>query len=305
MKFTNIVLEGVDCSGKSTLYSSLHKKTDYAYNIHDRSNLSMYVHSAFYGRKDQGKWYDEFWNDLKNFKTLYVVLLPDDDVIKARIEKRGDEIQTTESAIELNKSFKDTCLFHFRDNYPNILLIKINEDSTVEGTVESVLSYIKSVKHIKGSDVIKNLVYASGKNELVNLSYSEDIIKREDNYKSVIMWEVLEFPPEKDYYNSIREEIILKIEKEFMGMNEHKSVQKADSRRFIYSSDTCISLVHGMFRSNTLDVNVTMRSSNISNTLWADYEFLKILCLDIANAINLDEIDITLTLQIRSAHINP
>ena len=81
--------------------------------------------------------------------------------------------------------------------------------------------------------------------------------------------------------------------------------QKLDSRRFVYADDSCISLIHAMYRNNEIDINVTMRSSNVSNTLWADYEFLRILSLDIANAMQVQTSDIVLTLNIRSAHIAP
>ena len=83
------------------------------------------------------------------------------------------------------------------------------------------------------------------------------------------------------------------------------SNQTLASRRFIYSDDSCISLIHTLFRENVIDVNVTMRSSNVSKTLWADYEFLRIICLDISNALGIQTSDIMLTLNIRSAHINP
>ena len=82
--------------------------------------------------------------------------------------------------------------------------------------------------------------------------------------------------------------------------------QKHDSRRFIYTGDSCISLIHALFRQNRLNVSVTMRSSNVIKTLWADCEFLKILSVKIADLMSLDEsIPVDLTINIRSAHIVP
>ena len=37
MRFYNIVLEGPDCSGKSTLYKNIRKSTRFKYNIKDSS----------------------------------------------------------------------------------------------------------------------------------------------------------------------------------------------------------------------------------------------------------------------------
>ena len=69
MIIDNIVLEGADCSGKTTLFEVLHKDTNYAYNIQDRSNLSMYIYANLYGRNNSNKWYKNFWKEInKNFK---------------------------------------------------------------------------------------------------------------------------------------------------------------------------------------------------------------------------------------------
>ena len=52
MKFiTNqLILEGPDLSGKTTLYYDIHKATGYKWNIQDRSALSMLIHAKYYGR---------------------------------------------------------------------------------------------------------------------------------------------------------------------------------------------------------------------------------------------------------------
>ena len=62
MRFTNICLEGPDCSGKTTMFNKLHELTSFKYNIQDRSCLSMLVYSIMYNRQDQ-----EFWTKLKFF----------------------------------------------------------------------------------------------------------------------------------------------------------------------------------------------------------------------------------------------
>ena len=76
MRFSNVILEGVDCSGKTKLYYEIHKQTDFAYNIQDRGALSMYVHSVFYDRNDKHHWFTKIMEELKRLDTLYVVLLP-------------------------------------------------------------------------------------------------------------------------------------------------------------------------------------------------------------------------------------
>ena len=298
MIIDNIVLEGADCSGKTTLYEVLHGDTNYKYNIHDRSNLSMYIYSDFYGRKDSNKWYNNFWKDIKKFNTLYVILVPDDDVIKERINVRGDEKQTTESVLKLNRKFKNLAKFYFRNMFPNILVVDINESTSVNEISDLVMNRLNSLENSSPADLIRDVVFSSGKNELTDISCKEFVYSKENKTRP-ISWDVLEYPPEKEYYEKIRNDVITNIEKTLM------SNQTLASRRFVYSDNSCISLIHTLFRENIVDVNVTMRSSNVSQTLWADYEFLRILCLDISNALDIQTSDVILTLNIRSAHINP
>ena len=47
-----IVIEGPDLSGKTTLYQNLHDMTNYRWNIQDRSALSMLTHAKQYGRNE-------------------------------------------------------------------------------------------------------------------------------------------------------------------------------------------------------------------------------------------------------------
>ena len=58
MRFFNINIEGPDCSGKTTLYNRLHKKTNFKYNIQDRSCMSMFVYAKMYEREDTSLWFD-------------------------------------------------------------------------------------------------------------------------------------------------------------------------------------------------------------------------------------------------------
>ena len=298
MIIDNIVLEGADCSGKTTLFEALHKDTNYAYNIQDRSNLSMYVYANLYSRNDSNKWYNNFWKEIKSFNTLYVVLLPEDDVIKHRIELRGDDKQTPESAVRINAEFRKLAKFYFRSIFPNIIIIDIDKNTTTESISNLVKQRLNIIQSVSPADLIRDVVFASGKNELVDISVSELVFSHKEKIRP-ITWDVLEYPPEKEYYAGIRDKVITDIERVLM------TNQKLDSRKFVYADDSCISLIHTMYRNNIIDVNVTMRSSNVSNTLWADYEFLRILCLDIANAMQIQTSDIVLTLNIRSAHINP
>lgn len=296
MRFSNIILEGVDCSGKTKLYYEIHKQTDFKYNIQDRGALSMYVHSIFYGRDDKHFWFKKIMEELKKLDTLYVVLLPKLETILERLNKRGDDFQDKESIQELYKVFNQTARFGLGRDLPNVLII---EDQELEEKAQMIKDRLQELEMSKAGDLIRSLVVSSGRNELVDVSCMTNVVN--EGYDIC----ALEFPPEQAYYSKIISKVTEKIQKEFLGLNSIKMPQKHNSRRFIYSDDSCISMIHFLHRDNTLNVSATLRSSNVVKTLWADYEFLKYLSSKVAREMQLGKCDIQLHLNIRSAHIVP
>lgn len=296
MRFSNVILEGVDCSGKTKLYYEIHKQTNFAYNIQDRGSLSMYVHSVFYDRDDKHHWFTKIMEELKRLDTLYVVLLPKIETILERLNKRGDEFQNEETVQQLYKIFNDTVRFGFGRDLPNILII---EDQELEEKATMVKQRLNDLELARGGDLIKALVVSSGRNELVDVSCTTDV--RKEGYDPC----ALDFPPEKEYYAGITAKVTEKIQKEFLGLNSVKMPQKHDSRRFIYTDESCISMIHFLWRDNALNVSATLRSSNVAKTLWADYEYLKYLCDRVSKEMQVKDCPIQLQLQIRSAHIVP
>ena len=296
MRFFNINIEGPDCSGKTTLYNSLHKKTNFKYNIQDRSCMSMFVYSKMYERKDSSLWFDKILDDLKRLDTLYILLLPPEKTILSRLETRGDEFQDKDSILKVRNYFRNIAKMGF-GSYPNVLVL---EGDDLEANLNSSLQFINALNEMPGQELIKSLVFNSGRNELINVQCKEEVNRRNLDFT------VLNFPQEKEYYEKIEEKFFNKIFKEFTGLNEYNQAQKHDSRRFVYTDDSCISMIHVLWRQNKLDVSVTLRSSNVSKTLWADYEFIKILSVKTAKEMSLpNDCPINLTVNIRSAHIAP
>ena len=297
MRFYNINIEGPDCSGKTTMFNRLHQETNFKYNIQDRSCMSMYVYSKLYERDDSSFWFDKILDDIKRLDTLYIVLLPSNSTVLERLRERGDEFQDEESIINVKRLFYNLVKCGF-GNFPNVLVLENIEDLTQQ--VDMCLSFIEALNEMPSDELIKSIVINSGRNELVDVQCKEEVKIDSLDYT------VLNFPQEKSYYEDITQKIEQKLFKEFAGLNDYNMPQKHDSRRFIYTGDSCISLIHALFRQNRLNVSVTMRSSNVIKTLWADCEFLKILSVKIADLMRLDEsIPVDLTINIRSAHIVP
>ena len=96
VKINDITIEGPDLSGKTTLFNNLHNKTNYEYNIQDRSELSMLAYAILYDR-DQAVWRRRLRNKLNNLNHLFVVLLPPLSVAHDRFKNRGADKHTKSS----------------------------------------------------------------------------------------------------------------------------------------------------------------------------------------------------------------
>ena len=142
-----IVLEGPDLSGKSTLYNMIHKATDYRWNIQDRSSLSMLIHAKLYGRSEF-QHVESLKNELNNLNNFMIILLPNWNVIGKRFSKRGDEIQNLSSLRKLYDLFYDAANAqlsrhpHRRNSKSNLF-----EDLRPRGWVCSPLRFL-SLSHV-------------------------------------------------------------------------------------------------------------------------------------------------------------
>ena len=295
MRFHTIALEGPDCAGKTTFMNAFHKKTGYSHHIIDRHFLSPYVYGLFYNRTNKDEWFERFLDSLKCFNTLYVVLLPSLETVIKRFNERGDEKHTLESLKETYILWQNLCNFKLR-NLPNVLILK---EDNLENNIKLTLEKIITLELISGEKIVKDLLFNCGRNELTDLNITCKVNKNNVDRT------VLNFPQEKEYYEKISNDVFKKITKEMIGLNQHNIPQKLDSRRFVYTDDSCISFIHFMFRQDSLNVKAVLRSSNVSTTFWADYEFLKILSYNTAETLNIPDKEINLSIDIRSAHIVP
>ncbi len=293
MRFHTIALEGPDCAGKTTFIEEFHNKTGYSHHIIDRHYLSPFIYSRFYNRSNKSNRFNLFMNSLKSFNTLYVILLPSKDVILERFLERGDDIHTQETILETYDMWYETCKYFLR-NIPNVLVL---ENIDINSNITAVIDRITALEFLSGDKLVKDLVLGSGRHELNDLNIVSRVIESNLNR------DVLNFPKEKEYYKDISEKFQRKIAKETIGLNEYNLPQKSDSRRFVYTDDSCISLIQLLFRDNEVTLYATLRSSNVITTLWADYEFLKILAFESAKDLKLTEYPIYLNLTINSAHL--
>lgn len=265
-----IFIEGPDCSGKTTLYNMIHKESNYKWNIQDRSGLSMLIHAKYYGR-ETFQYVEQLKRELYSLNNQMIICLPPWKVIAERFQERGDEIQNIISLQKIYNLFQEA-VEEF-ENYPNVTVIKSVPDDLIVRSLINKLTFFENDSMFNMVNTAKQLVVASNKksNEVLGMSFFHydtgdfsDVNKMLLNYKK-----------EKEYYEKIEKEIFEKIKAEMRGENEYERAEGVDSRRYIYTDDSCISLAHFLVRDGHMDAKFFLRSSNVKDTLKYDLNFIK------------------------------
>lgn len=289
-----IILEGTDCSGKTTLYNTFHKLSRFKYNIHDRSFLSMLCYARLYGR-DETFYRDSLREELCDANNYMVVLMPSKSVILDRLSKRGDEFQDATSVIKLYDIFDDE-VKKIQD-LPNVLVVR--SEDTVENLSHLVLKNVSIYESFTPSLIgsLMRMWTKISQNDEVQFRVHLNIPKTFDDSL------VLQDPHEGEYFVDILNKCNSIIEDEVAGKNAYNSPQDMTSRRFYYSSDTCISSIHFLNRNNKLKVIATLRSTDAVRNGSVDLRFLSHLSADTARTHNWSPESIDLEVRYNSLHI--
>lgn len=291
-----IFLEGPDLSGKTTLYENIHKVTNYKWNIQDRSALSMLVHAKFYNR-NAFRHTEQLRSEVYNLNNVIIILLPVWEEIARRFNHRGDPIQNITSLRKIYDLFVDAAeeLKHL----PNVFIINNIAD---QYAVSYIINKLNNYENGSLIEVQKNCLTACDSKEsgeIVGLNFT---IYDDGSFDDVDKDDLL-YEEEVEYYEEILGEIDLKISKELLGDNEHSRKETFESRRFIYSSDTCISLAHFMLRADALDCKFFLRSSNVKDTLYYDINFLKHVASKVYEKLEIENKFCRLNFVINSGHV--
>ena len=294
-----ITLEGPDLSGKTTLYQKLHEKSGYFWNIQDRSSLSMIVYARLYGRSDYFH-VESLKRELSNLNNVMILLLPDWSVIAERFQKRGDEIQNLVSLKKVYDLFSEAA--DEFENYPNVILIKTEvDDNMVSYIIHNLRSHFEDKSYHEYADFFKIAAASSDNLEKVGLN----LVHYDDGMFNDVSEEMLRYEKEKVYYDKIRRKLLNKIDNELAGANEYGREETHESRRFIYTDDSCLSLCHFMLRNEFLYGEFYLRSSETKETLQYDMNFIKSLTRDVFSKLS-EFSDIKMckiSLKIGSGHI--
>ena len=289
-----VVLEGVDCSGKTTLFRSLHRATGFKWNIHDRSALSMLCYAVMYGR-DVAHWRQLLLEEISDLNNVIVVLMPPLSTIKDRLAVRGDEFQDQETIEKLYKIFESELVRI--SAYPNVLVC--SQSQADSGAIAKwILNYERQT--------YERLAAMAHDHARIKLSGEAPFLKMswEDTDFKTLSTKALFYEPEIEYYESTRQKLVEKIQAELDGRNEYESKQDLKSRRFVLSQDSCISYAHFMYRGNILHANIVCRSSEVSRIFPNDIHFIGSLGRTARRELGLDaETPVRFNLTLDSAHV--
>ena len=269
----NVVLEGPDCCGKSTLFSNIHRATGYRWNMQDRSHLSAVCYARQFNRGEDrvARWRRELDSFLLDLNNRLVVLLPAFQVIAQRFEARGDEVQDIESLRVLHGIFEEE--INRIGPRPNVLVIR-----DALGPVElssNCVQWLIRPEHLTLLGVaseVRRLAESVPGREARSCRFQ---ISVDTDEFSVVDAAPMRHVPEEVYYSRILASVLQNIEDELAGRNEYCSKQDPyTTRRFIFTQDSCISLVHTMLRGSELNMRVYCRSSNTEDTFHHDLQFI-------------------------------
>lgn len=292
-KTNTVSLEGPDLSGKTTLYNNLHRMSGFGWDIRDRSFLSRVCFARQFGRDAEYE-RQRLEKELCNINNRVIVLLPPMSVLESRILERGDEIQTVESLRSLYGIYEEEV--SRIESLPGVFVVR---DHTVD-VARECYEFLRGFETQEGKNpgrFIRDLLVNHEKNELTVLCNISGEIRSPESS------EILQNDLEGHYYREILWDFENTIRKELRGLNPYEKPQDTSSRRFYYSSDTCISSIHLMPRGNHLSCNAVFRSTNAVKNAEIDIEFLVFLTNKIGKKYFLDCKNYTIDLKLNSAHI--
>ena len=292
----NLFIEGPDCSGKTTLVNNIHKLTRYKWHIHDRSQVSRKIFKQMYNR-DLPYSQDNFHEEVFNLNNRFVFLLPQFEIIRERFKNRGDDIHKSIDEIKsvYDRFEKEFSLISKLPNalpYPGVATPKAVEaicttfDLIERAMLKEVSDQVLSAVSHCGSECmpLKFTLYDSG-------DFQEATVKSMD------------YEPEKKYYEKIYKTFHEKISNELSGNNEYNRIESSNSRRFVYTDDSCISFIQLSIRNKKMDFHVVIRSSDVENIFPHDLKFLYYLASTCYERFQDELTGARLRFNLNSAHI--
>ena len=288
----NLILEGPDCSGKTTLIRGIHNTSKYRWHIIDRSQISRYIFSNLYHRDID---LFDLHLELSNLNNVFVILLPNKEIIKNRFEVRGDDIHNIHSLMEVYDVYEKNSLWLKR--FPNVHLIEEENPDP-----QDIVQLLRDSEQVVWED-ISHKIDQFVDNTPTKEAYPFVFTVYDDGKFQQLDKEILNHSPEKKYYQNIFSSLVNKITNEMAGNNVYNRVENEFSRRFVYADSDCISFIQVANRDGVMDFHCVLRSSNIREILPYDLKFLYFLAHECYHLIGNNSRRVRFRFDLNSAHI--
>lgn len=250
-----VILEGCDLSGKSTLYAKLHKATKFRYDIRDRGRLSRLVYSTMYDRNLAHE-KSEFYRFLDDLNHRVVLMSLPWDVIAARYAVRGDEMHDRDSLLRTWNEFNRHALA--LQDHPSFLVRGPDADPI---EIAATIDASEIVTTAEVASRVQRALEATERNESLDLHFELAVTPGDDPGP-----ESLAVPGEEHYYEGIHNDLLMRAHTELEGG------QTATSRRFVTANPSCISYVRFIRRAESDIVDMICRSTNVPKNLKIDLD---------------------------------
>jgi hypothetical protein len=283
-----VVLEGCDLSGKSTLYRDFHKATDFRYDVRDRGAISRSVYPVVFGRDDsheKGELH-RFLDDLNN---VVVFLAPNWSTVTARFASRGDEMHNLDTLRRTWEEFNSRALA-LRD-HPSVIVCREIPDPEA---IRDVIMSREGVTSKKIAEYVETSLMSTGRNESLDTRFEVIVSPHDDPGPAALLVE-----GEEEYYSSIESDLMNRISSEIEGG------QSVLSRRFVTANPSCISYARFIHRDNHDLMDIVCRSTNVPKNLRIDLDALIHLGFKAQRIAGLETRNIKMRVNLNCAHIVP
>jgi hypothetical protein len=274
-----VCIDGVDCSGKTTLWNELHRHSGYRWKNEDRSFVTMVVYARLHGRAKADDYERQLIHDLGNLNNKYVLINPSWKTVEERFLRRGDDLHDHGTMRKIHALYSD--LIEKVSAFPNVLVLTGEEDS--KEAASQVHEWILSQDSV-GIDGLVDLVRrhaaaSGGETSPMRFSFLEsgDFPQHEPGILDP-EWVKVRFPSVKpatvEEFNRMVDVFSDTIDKELRGENMYGRKETDRSRRFIFTQDACVSFIQAMVRGGMMKFYVAFRSSHAVDVFPADVRLM-------------------------------
>ena len=291
-----LIFCGIDKSGKTTLIKAFHERTNYRYPCIDRFTPTSYAYGQL--RNRDLNYNEYFLEDLKLINNTIIFYLEcSDKTLKERFKKTKETDISINDVFELSRNYREYLI-----STP-LKVVFINTELSIEKNINRIVREISIFKNeaiYHKITKIRNLIVKLG----TEVRNTKELNNIHLTYTKENLSDLHVYLQENNLYHSEEQyeydEILFTLKNTInLILNYHKT-DTIESRRFIYTSNSCISFIQLLYRKSVLKVYITIRSSNIELLLMDIYSLYRIS--ESLNDLFFHANAITYYLTINSAH---